>query len=121
MLVVRGTIVKRTRRVVNLNSFAPVPNINQQVQQLANQVQNGQPQQPPAPQPEGKSFSKVTYDVIGEDNLLYHVTDVEPENPYPKNEALTIPVQIKVFVTRKGTPGYELAVAGGDDGLSEEF
>jgi multidrug efflux pump subunit AcrA (membrane-fusion protein) len=97
--------------------------VNQQIQQLVSQIQNGGQNGGQLPSHESSSeqrFSKVTYEVVGDDNLLYRVTDVEPEEPYAKNEHVEIPVQVKVFVTRKGVPGYELAVAGGN-GDGEEF
>lgn len=127
MLVIKGKIIKRTQRMINLGgqqSAVAAMDTNQQLQQLISQLQNGssQSQQPQPQQPQSdKSFRKVTYQVIGDDGLLYQVTDVEPKEPLPKNEAIEIPIQVKVFVTRKGAPGYELAVAGGDDGMSEEF
>jgi hypothetical protein len=98
--------------------------VNQQIQQLVSQIQNGGQNGGQLPShglsPEQR-FSKVTYEVIGDDHLLYRVTDVEPENVYAKDERVEIPVQVKVFVTRKGVPGYELAVVGGGNGDGEEF
>lgn len=98
--------------------------INQQIQQLVSQAQNnGQNggQLPPHGSSPEQKFSVVPYEVVGDDHLLYRVTDVEPENVYGKDERVEIPVQVKVFVTRKGVPGYELAVAGGSNGDGEEF
>jgi len=123
-LVVKGTIVRRSRKEFNMGgspSKSVTTDINQQIQQLVSQIQsNDQTPSRELPPSSSKSFSKVTYEVVGDDNLLYRVTDVEPEEPYAKNEHIEIPVQIKVFVTRKGAPGYELAVAGGN-GDGEEF
>jgi hypothetical protein len=87
-LVVKGTIVRRSRKEFKMGgspSGSVTTDINQQIQQLVSQIQsNGQtpPQKLPPSSP--KSFSKVTYEVVGDDNLLYRVTDVEPESPLPK-------------------------------------
>ena len=125
-LIVKGTVVRRSRKEFKMGgspSKSVTTDINQQIQQLVNQVQNGGQnggQLPSHGSSSEQKFSKVTYEVVGDDHLLYRVTDVEPENVYGKDERVEIPVQVKVFVTRKGVPGYELAVAGGN-GDGEEF
>lgn len=70
----------------------------------------------------GDSMLKVTYNLVNEDGEHHFITDIEPDKPYEvSNERVKIPVQVRVFSTRKGQPSYELAVDGGVTYGEEEF